>query len=142
MTKLTASIALGLLLAAGSTAAQPRAASPEGDWSASGGDGIVRIAPCPGQPATLCGKFVKVRTAGAKDANNPNAALRSRPLAGMTFLTGFKPAGPGRWAGGKIYNPEDGKTYKAKLSLNPNGTLKVEGCVAVFCKAQTWPRAS
>ncbi|MDP8916627.1 MAG: DUF2147 domain-containing protein [Pseudomonadota bacterium] len=147
-TTLTAAGGLALVLAAGVAWAKPPAGSVEGNWLASGGAGTVRIAPCPGQTANLCGTFVGLRKPNgpdgrpARDVNNPNPALKSRPMMGMTFLTGFKPAGPGRWTGGKIYNPEDGKTYNSKMTLNPNGTLKVEGCVLVLCKAQTWTRAS
>ena len=147
ISKLITGGALAMVMAAGAASAQTSSGSAEGNWLASGGAGTVRIAPCAGQPSTLCGTFVGLRNANgpdgrpARDVNNPNAALKSRPMVGMTFLTGFKPAGSGRWTGGKIYNPEDGKTYNSKLSLNPNGTLKVEGCVMVICKAQTWTRA-
>ena len=43
--------------------------------------------------------------------------------------------------GGKIYDPNSGKTYDSKIGVNANGTLKVEGCVLVVCQAQTWKRS-
>ena len=44
------------------------------------------------------------------DRNNPDASKRARPIMGMNLVWGFKWDGS-KWSGGKIYNPEDGKTY-------------------------------
>ncbi len=112
----------------------------EGGWA------TVRIAPCPADTSRLCGRIVSLKQPNEKsgrlkrDTANVDARLRSRPIVGMPFITGFKPAGPGRWTGGKIYNPRHGKTYASRLALNPNGILKVSGCVLVICQAQTWSR--
>ena len=120
------------------------AASVEGDWLTPKGGGKVHIAAC---GAKLCGTITWLRRATdkagqpLKDSVNPDPALRTRPVVGMTILRNFKPAGADRWGGGSIYNPGDGKTYDSKLSINPDGTLKVDGCIAVFCVAQTWTRA-
>lgn len=126
-------------------AATPAAADPtHGDWLTQAGTGKVRIGPCPGQTDRLCGAISWLKNpadAKATDVNNPDAKLKSRPILGLPMLWGFKSAGPGRWSGGKIYDPQTGKTYDSKISLNPNGTLKVEGCVAIICQAQTWRRS-
>ena len=74
------------------------------------------------------------------DEKNPNAALRSKPLLGQQVIRDFKQAAPGRWTGGKIYDPKTGKTYDSKMTANANGSLKVEGCVLMICQAQTWTR--
>ena len=60
----------------------------------------------------------------------------------IELLTGFVADGPGKWSGGRIYNPEDGKTYKCKLTLQDDGTLKVRGYVglSIFGKTQIWRR--
>ncbi|RAK57993.1 DUF2147 domain-containing protein [Phenylobacterium deserti] len=139
---------LKLLIAAAalSLAAAPAfAADVTGEWLVQGGSAKVKIAPC-GQ--TLCGtiNWLKEPTtkAGAPktDQNNPNASLKSRPIVGLQMLTGFKPAGENKWGGGKIYDPESGKTYDSKMTLQPNGNLKVEGCVSIICRGVTWTRAS
>ena len=46
------------------------------------------------------------------------------------------------WSGGRIYNPEDGKTYKCKLTLKDDNTLTVRGYVGltIFGKTQYWTR--
>ena len=55
---------------------------------------------------------------------------------GLPLLTGFGDAGS-HWKG-TIYDPESGKSYTSKISRNADGTLKVQGCIAFFCKTQTW----
>ncbi len=135
-----------LLFAAGLTlaAAPAFAADPvEGEWLTQAGTGKVRIAPCAGNADRLCGAISWLKNPAdqkATDTNNSDAKLRGRPILGLPMLHGFKSAGPGKWTGGKIYDPQSGKTYDSKLSINPNGTLKVEGCIAVICQAQTWKR--
>lgn len=112
-----------------------------GDWLTESGSGKVRIAPCPARPERMCGTLFWLRNpadAKATDNNNPDPALKKRPILGLPMIRDFKPAAPGRWTGGKIYDPNSGKTYDSKLSVNPNGTLKVEGCILVVCQAQTW----
>lgn len=122
-----------LLLAAPALAAEPIA----GRWVTEDGKALVEIAPC---GKTLCGKIARVikPTPGKPqtDANNPDAKLRSRPIVGLPILTGFSDAGT-EWKG-SIYSPEEGKTYRSVLQRNANGTLKVKGCIMMFCKAQTW----
>jgi len=135
-----------LLAAALAIVATPAfAADPvEGEWLVQSGSAKVRIAPCAGNAGKMCGLIVWVRDpreAAAKDANNPDPKLRTRPIMGLPLIRDFKPAGPGRWTGGKIYDPESGKTYDSKLRVNRDGTLKVEGCVLVVCQGQTWKRA-
>ena len=77
------------------------------------------------------------------DTNNPDPALRSRPILGMDLIAGFSPKGEGKWRGGTIYDPRDGKTYKCAMSLKPDGTLEVRGYVgvALFGKTVVWTRA-
>ena len=114
------------------------AATPNmtGDWVTNDRTAVVRIAPCGG---SLCGRIVRViaRGAPATDVNNPDRALRSRPLAGLTILSGFTPSG----TGGRAYNPRTGRSYRATLALNGNGTLRVTGCVMMICRSQTWTRS-
>lgn len=137
---------VALAFAAAATAAH--AADPvEGQWLVEGGSAKVRIAPCAGDKGRMCGTIVWLKAPNGpdgrplRDANNPDAAQRAKPLVGLAMIRDFKPAGPGKWAGGRIYDPGAGKTYASKMAINRDGTLKVEGCVAVVCRAQTWRRA-
>lgn len=139
---LASAAALCLLSATAAQAADP----VMGDWLTQGGSAKVRVAPCAADPGKACGTIVWMKNpkdkAGGpqKDTNNPDPAQRARTVLGLQLIRDFKPAGPGRWAGGKIYDPGSGKTYGSKLSANPNGTLKVEGCIGPICQAQTWTR--
>jgi uncharacterized protein (DUF2147 family) len=127
-----------------SASAALASATPVGVWYTQGKQGKVRIAPCGDK---LCGVIIAGRgqdgkpASEARDEANPNPALRNRPILGLQILRDFKPTGPGRWGGGKIYDPNTGRTYDSKLSLSGGGVLKVEGCVTVICQSQTWTQA-
>jgi uncharacterized protein (DUF2147 family) len=76
------------------------------------------------------------------DRENPDVAKRGQPLLGLTLLTGFEYAGGNSWTHGTLYNPEDGNTYKTRLSLTPEGTLKVRGYlgISLIGKTVVWTR--
>lgn len=111
-----------------------------GRWITEGGSAIVAIKPCGNQ---LCGTVERVLKAPAEapktDVNNPDPALRKRPLVGVPILSGFTDAGKD-WRG-TIYDPKSGKSYRSILKAN-GGSLSVKGCIAVFCQTQRWTRAS
>ena len=75
------------------------------------------------------------------DKNNPNAALRNKPLLGLTMLKDFK-YDDGEWSGGQVYNPSDGKEYKAYIKLKDLNTLDLRGYIGIslFGKTDTWIR--
>jgi uncharacterized protein (DUF2147 family) len=75
------------------------------------------------------------------DKNNPNASLRNKPLIGLTMLKNFAYE-DGEWSGGNIYNPSDGKEYKAYMKLKDKNTLSVRGYVGISLlgKTDTWTR--
>ena len=130
-------LALPALAVAASAAAAP--APVAGRWLTEGGKAVVEIAPCGQQ---LCGRIAHVLKwvpgRPHTDLQNPEASLRNRPLEGINLLTGFAPAGD-RWRG-RIYDPESGKTYRSEL-IGSGNTLSVKGCIAFFCRTQTWARA-
>ena len=78
------------------------------------------------------------------DLENPDNSLRERPIIGLAILSGMTYEGDGTWGGGTIYDPANGKTYKAKMSLDSNGdaTLDVRGFIGVslFGRTTTWKR--
>jgi uncharacterized protein (DUF2147 family) len=75
----------------------------------------------------LRGRIVWTRDPEAKDEKNNDPSLRGRLLVGIEHLRGFSRDVNGGWAGGKIYNPEDGKTYNATLRLYRDGRLVIQG---------------
>jgi uncharacterized protein (DUF2147 family) len=76
------------------------------------------------------------------DRGNPDPKLRSRPIVGLQLMNDFVSAGNGKWTGGKIYDPESGKTYKCKLTLVDNKHLDVRGFIGVSLigRTEVWTR--
>jgi uncharacterized protein (DUF2147 family) len=76
------------------------------------------------------------------DDRNPDPALRDRPLQGLAIMTGFEYDGDGRWSGGKVYDPNSGKTYKCTLTQIDANTLRIRGYIGVslFGRSETWTR--
>lgn len=107
-----------------------------GRWLTTEGKALVEIGPC---GALLCGRITRVlkpRPGGPPvDVNNPDPALRTRPIAGIVVLSGFRPDGD-RWRG-RIYDPESGRSYRSEL-IRTGGVLKVKGCIGPFCRTQQW----
>jgi uncharacterized protein (DUF2147 family) len=78
------------------------------------------------------------------DIHNPDASKRSRPIIGLVFMTGFTPAGSGKWENGTIYDPKTGNTYSCNMELDGPNTLKVRGYIGIslFGRTQIWKRAN
>ncbi len=79
---------------------------------------------------------------GAKpetDENNPDPALRGRDLKDIIFLWGFEyEPKKNRWKGGKVYDPNNGKTYSAKMQLEDGGAiLKMRGYIGISLLGRT-----
>lgn len=78
------------------------------------------------------------------DLENPDEELRDRPIIGLPILEGMTYDGDGTWDGGTIYDPANGKTYKAKMSLDSadDPTLDVRGFIgfSLFGRTTTWKR--
>jgi uncharacterized protein (DUF2147 family) len=63
-----------------------------------------------------------------KDVHNPDPALRSRKLHGMSILTGLKyHPDTNSWEEGTIYDSKHGKYWNAAAYIDKNGLLKVKG---------------
>lgn len=109
---------------------------PVGTWLTPSATTRVRIQPC---GEALCGTIVWSK-ADARDANNPDATRRDRPLVGTRLFSDARPTAAG-WEG-SLYNPQDGRTYAGKLRMRSAGELDLAGCVlgGLFCKSQTWTR--
>lgn len=90
------------------------------------------------------GKVVEILD--LKDGPNPlcdqcKGANRDKPIKGMVILWGLKPDGAGKWSGGHVLDPENGKTYKSKVALRDGGSrLDMSGCIAFICRTQAWSR--
>lgn len=125
-------IALLLALLATSAAADPRR-ELIGEWWAPGFNARVRIEPC-GDDA-VCGRIVWLWD------EQPQDIADKSPLIGKPVIERMRAIAPARWAGGRLYNPEDGRDYTGSLTLASANRLLVDGCVLFICKSQVWRRA-
>lgn len=111
-----------------------------GIWITESANGKVEVKDC--GDSTPCGTLIWVDESQAEsafDIRNSDPKLRTRPLIGSAVFWGFKSKGD-KWKSGKIYDAESGKTYKSKMEMLDNGTLKVKGCIGPICQSQIWTR--
>jgi len=140
-------IFLGMLLgvAAASAAGAQGRQELAGRWATEGFGSIVEFRPCAGAAGEMCGRIVWLWAAapGGRprvDRRNPEPSLRGRPLVGVEIVSGLRQTAPGAWTGGRLYNPDDGRTYTGAVRLG-DGQLELRGCaIGVVCRNQTWWR--
>ena len=65
---------------------------------------------------------------------------KDRPIVGLVIIRDLVPA-DGRYKGGTILDPEDGKVYRAEV-WTEQGVLKVRGYIGFLYKTQTWVKAA
>jgi len=105
----------------------------------------LEMAPCGDR---LCGKLVWFKNPTDADGrplvdrHNPDPALRTRPLMGLTVLEGLRRADERTWEDGKIYNPTDGQSYDVTISIEDDRTARVRAYLGVplFGQTQIWTR--
>jgi uncharacterized protein (DUF2147 family) len=117
-------------------------ADPRGLWLAQDG-AKVRVGSCGG---TLCATIAEAKSRidpgtgqPSTDKNNPDPALRRRPLVGLPVLWALQPIGPGKWSG-TLYNVENGNTYEGHLLDVGPRTIRIEGCAIGICGGQDLSR--
>src|SRR4051794_26120715 len=134
---------IALALAAIAFGAAAQEAPVLGRWLTEDRDGVVETYPC---GTEFCGRIVWYAKQGERhrDGNNPDPALRARPICGLQVLGGFKPDGSGGWKDGWAYAPETGKTYRAQLGLRDARTMELRGYVGIplFGEPQGWARGA
>jgi|SRR5688572_31737899 len=60
----------------------------------------------------------------SKDTENPDKHLTNRNLLGLKLVTSLEYQGNGVWDDGKIYDPNSGNTYEARIQLTgPNSAI-------------------
>ena len=76
------------------------------------------------------------------DHNNPDPALRSRPVLGLQILAGFTAEGGNNWRNGTCYDPKSGNTYRGKIHLAAPDRLELRGYIGIplFGRTAIWTR--
>lgn len=140
-------IALPLLLAAALHAQQP--ATPIGLWqtvddATKQPKSHVRIIDSNGM---LYGRVEKLLDPAKADARCDACTddRKGQPVVGMTILRDAKKSArdDALWEGGEILDPNNGKTYKARLQVKDGGkSLEVRGYIGtpLLGRTQTWVR--
>lgn len=66
-----------------------------------------------------------------RDHNNPDPALRGRPMLGANLLSDYRyNEKSGQWRG-KIYDPESGNTYSSRMNVDRDGNLRMRGYLGI-----------
>jgi len=127
---------------AGVTIVPANAGDPTGTWLIQDRTAKVRIVAC---GEAICGTVVwlsqpiDIGTGNPQtDKLNADPQMRNRPMLGVGIVLGMQRYGEeNKWLG-RLYNPDDGNTYKGSIELIGATRLKVEGCIAVFCQTEIW----
>lgn len=122
--------------------APARAEELIGTWLTQMGDAHIRVARC---AKALCGTIVWLKDAidpktgrPQEDDKNPDPAKRSRKIVGLQIFA-MELDATNSWTGG-IYNSDDGKVYRGRLSPRGENELEVQGCSGNLCGAEYWTR--
>lgn len=118
-------------------------ATVAGTWLSADGDGLIEIRiDGDGLSGTILGSPNEDPDRPDTDIHNPDPALREQALIGLNIFSGFSYDGDGAWSGGFIYDPNSGKTYRAKLKLTSQDTLKLRGFIgiSILGRTETWTR--
>lgn len=139
-------IIAAMLALAGPPADDPavEATSILGTWLTKDGKAHVEIYQC---GDLYCGKIVWLSEPiengqPKRDKENPDEALRFRPLIGLVLVRDFSYEGDATWSGGRVYDPESGDEYQGKMTLQDLMTLDLRGYVLLplFGRTETWTR--
>ena len=140
---LVAALSLGLFAAIAHAQATPAGLWKSIDDETKKEKSLIRITESGG---VLTGKLEKL----LDPATKPDAVCekcsderKDKPLVGMTLIKGVKQNADdkAKWDGGEILDPNNGKTYKVRLTPIDGGkTLEVRGFIGPFYRNQTWTR--
>lgn len=136
---------LFLMVFAGAALAQTEADAIVGVWESGNGKARIKIDKANDK---FNGRIVWLREPNDEagkpklDKNNPEEALRSKPLLGYSMLKGFSYKGEKKWEDGTIYDPESGSTYSCTITMTDENTLDVRGYIGVslFGRTDVWKR--
>ncbi len=92
----------------------------------------------------LQGKILKILEKGKENflCTKCKGDLKDKPVEGMQIIFSFKDDGDGMYRGKRLFDPEQGMTFRGKIWLDPEDSdkLKVRGYLAFIYRTQTWLR--
>jgi uncharacterized protein (DUF2147 family) len=115
-----------------------------GNWFTEENRAVVEIYPCDDR---YCGKVVWLKEPKNEDGTdkldtkNRDPSKRDRTIIGLNLVWDFTYDKANRWVDGKIYDPDNGKTYSCKTTLEGD-ELKVRGYIGFSLLGRTtiWTR--
>jgi uncharacterized protein (DUF2147 family) len=121
------------------TSARAEQSGVLGQWTTPAG-ATVAVYRC---DSDICAKLLTLgrNPAGRLDANNPDAALRTRSLCGLQIGRGFHVVDSHHTDGGQLYDPRSGKTYDGSM-VSDGDSLKLRGYIGIklFGRTEVWTR--
>ena len=139
---------ISLLVAGASLAAAADPMSPVGAWTTIDDEtkklkSVVRITEKDG---VISGAIEKILDPAKQDSKCEECAdddpRKGKPVVGMTILTGLKKEGDNVYGGGRVLDPNNGKTYNARVTVIDGGKkLEMRGSILFIGRTQTWLRA-
>lgn len=127
-----------VLMMLASVAAAGSAQSVFGVWQHPENGSRIEIYAC--EQGRLCMKIVAIGDGQQLDDKNAEPNLRSRPIIGLTIMSGAQRTADGGWSG-RLYNRTDGQYYDGHLAPVGTDKLKLTGCaVAALCRSMIWQR--
>jgi uncharacterized protein (DUF2147 family) len=121
--------------------------TPVGLWKTIDDDGkteksLVRISETAG---VLSGKIEKIFDASKQESTCDKCTdeRKDKPVLGMTILRNLKQDAEDKdaWTGGEVLDPNNGKTYRARLKPIDGGkALQMRGYLGPFYRTQVWQR--
>jgi uncharacterized protein (DUF2147 family) len=145
--------AMGLVTAAmlaPCSQSQAATADPTGYWYKPDAEreSKIQVFKCGSGKSQLCAKIIWLKDPtdskgkALHDLRNEDPSMRDRPIVGLTIFAGLMPSAPATWTG-KVYNPEDGHTYAATLTMMSRTQITLRGCKAwLLCGEKQWLRTS
>lgn len=98
-----------------------------GHWVTPGIGAVVSFEPCADGSSTVCGRLVWVWS----------KSLTRHLKIGDIMIRSLRWTGK-RWEGGRLINPEDGRTYRGSITPAGPDLLRLKGCAGIFCQNQEW----
>jgi uncharacterized protein (DUF2147 family) len=85
----------------------------------------------------LCGRIVWLKPDDGGGAGG-RASSRQSPLCFQTVMRRLRPVAPGRWQGGSLYDPRDGRSYSVILQAKSADVLSARAYLGLpaFGKSQ------
>jgi uncharacterized protein (DUF2147 family) len=110
-------------------ATQAMAGEPHGIWKTkadqTGAYLLVEVLDCMDDRSKLCAVIRKVVNS------------QHQEIVGRQIFWNLEADNQNKWKNGRIWDVSNDKVYRAKVTLDGN-TMRVEGCVAIFCDGQNW----